>query len=168
MKPRAVLLLLAFIFPASLVAPIYAEPSALEIVRTIDKSLRGESSQGRLEILIERPRMKRSIILDSWEERKSERSFMRIIEPKKDKGIAFLKWGENLWQYIPKIGKEIKIEGSLMQDSWMGSDFTNDDLVKVTSIVDDYTHKFLPPPGPDQLTVEMVPKPTAPVVWSRV
>jgi hypothetical protein len=144
------------------------EPAAIDIIRQVDAKLSGKTSQGRYEITIVKPRVKRTLMIDSWADTDRDRSFLRIIEPKKDRGVTFLKWEQNLWQYIPKIGKEIKIEGSLLQDSWMGSDFTNDDLVRATSIVDDYEHTFLAPSAKEVFTIQMKPKPGAPVVWSRV
>lgn len=139
-----------------------------DIIRKYEDQTRGQSSYGRFEIKIIRPRFTRTMKLDSWDDSDSDRAFMKILEPKKDRGIAFLKSGNNLWQYIPSIGKEIKIEGSLMQDSWMGSDFTNDDLVRNTSVVDDYDHSFLESSDPSHYKIQMVPRPHAAVIWSRV
>lgn len=145
-----------------------AEPTASEIIHKVENLQRGNTSQSRMQITIERPRFKRTMILDSWDDKKGNRFFLRLLKPKKDKGITFLKVGNNLWQYIPKIGKEIKIEGSLMQDSWMGSDFTNDDLVKTSSIEKDYVHSFLPGENKDYWKIQLVPKPEAAVIWSRI
>jgi len=149
-------------------APRFAEPTPAEIVRRVESRLQGKTSQGRYEITIVRPRISRTLVIDSWGDTDGKKSFLRIISPKKDRGITFLKWDQNLWQYIPKIGKEIKIEGSLLQDSWMGSDFTNDDLVRSTSIVDDYDQAFVTPPDTTLYRVELKPKPGSPVVWNRV
>ena len=80
---------------------------------------------------------------ESWYDSLGEKSFVRILSPRKDRGITFLKLDTNLWQYMPSINREIKIESSLMSDSWMGSDFSNDDLVQESSSEKDYTHKYI-------------------------
>ena len=162
---RYLLFVLAVLFS---VGGLAADPVASELIRRMEGITRGNSSHARLEITIERPRFTRTLVLESWEDSKQRRSFIRILRPKKDEGVAFLKWGDRLWQYIPKIGKEIRIEGSLLQDSWMGSDFTNDDLVKASSTMVDYGHTFLPDPGPGLKRVLLTPKPGAPVAWSKM
>lgn len=150
------------------VGNLAADPAARDLVRRMENITRGNTSQTRMEITIERPRFTRTLVLEAWEDTRNNRSFIRILRPKKDEGVAFLKWGDKLWQYIPKIGKEIRIEGSLLQDSWMGSDFTNDDLVKSSSLMNDYDHSFLPDPGPGLKRILLTPKPGAPVAWGKV
>jgi len=94
-----------------------------------------------------------------------------ITAPAKDKGQVFLKIKTEMWNWVPSIDKTIKIPPSMMLQSWMGSDFTNDDLVKQSSIVVDYTHKLL---GKEKVRdmecykIEMIPLPEAAVVWGRV
>lgn len=151
-------------------APSPQKPSARDIVRQMDARLRGKTAIVRISITIKKPRFERTLQIEAWESSTEKKSFMRILKPEKDRGITFLKHDTNLWQYIPSIGKEIKIEGSLMQDSWMGSDFTNDDLVRSTSIVDDFDHSFdgSPTAGDTIWRIVMVPLPQAAVVWSRI
>ena len=155
-----------FLILASLA--ISAEPSAFDIMKHCEQQTRGKSSYMRGEIRIEKSRINRSMVVDSWETKESNQSFIRILRPKKDKGVTFLKLDRNLWQYIPKISKEIKIEESLMQDSWMGSDFTNDDLVKSSSIVDDYNHSFMKSEDPLTYKILMKPKPGSVIIWEKV
>jgi outer membrane lipoprotein-sorting protein len=143
-------------------------PTARDVVRQMDAKLRGKTAIVRMTITIRKPRFERTLQLESWDASAEKRSFIRILKPEKDRGITFLKQGTNLWQYIPSIGKEIKIEGSLMQDSWMGSDFTNDDLVRSTSIVDDFDHSFVEGGAADLWRIVLVPKPQAAVVWSKI
>ena len=116
--------------------------TATRVIQRTENLLRGDNFYSRSRITIQKKRITRKMTFDNWDDRKNNESFIRILSPKKDRGISFLKLQKNLWQYIPKIGREIKIEDSLMQDSWMGSDFSNDDLVRESSIVDDYHHKF--------------------------
>ncbi|MCB1189250.1 MAG: outer membrane lipoprotein-sorting protein [Leptospiraceae bacterium] len=148
---------------------IYGERTASQVIESLEDTLYGKnSSQSRVQILIKKPRTKRTLAVDSWEDRKGKKTFIRILKPKKDKGITFLKWDKNLWQYIPSIGKEIKIEGSLMQDSWMGSDFTNDDLVRSSSLTKDYEHSFLESKDEKIHKILAKPKPGTPVTWSKL
>lgn len=150
-------------FPLS----IHAEPAAREVVDRMEQKTRGNTSQGLMELQIDRDRVHRSLLMEIWDESQTDRGFVRVLKPERDRGTAFLKVKNNMWQYVPSINKEIKIEGSLLQDSWMGSDFTNDDLLRATSIVDDYTHKFLSTSG-DTYKIQMTPRPNAAVVWSRI
>lgn len=95
-----------------------------------------------------------------------EFSFIRILSPKKDKGIATLKRHKEMWNYFPKINKKIKVPPSMMMGSWMGSDFTNDDLVKQTTLTDEYnlvlTEDFL------TYTVTLIPKEQTVTVWGKI
>ncbi|MCB1137926.1 MAG: outer membrane lipoprotein-sorting protein [Leptospiraceae bacterium] len=148
-------------------AGLAAEPTAREVVDLMDQKTRGNTSQGLMELQIDRDRVHRSLLMEIWDESRTDRAFIRVLKPERDRGTAFLKVKTNMWQYVPSINKEIKIEGSLLQDSWMGSDFTNDDLLRATSVVDDYDHKFLSTTG-NTYRIEMIPKPSAAVVWSRI
>ncbi len=155
-------------FFTSLIPVFGAEPTAREVIDKMENRIYGDTFHSKLEIQIERPRFKRSLTVESWDDSKKDKSFIKILKPKRDQGVTFLKDKNNLWQYIPSIGKEIKIEGSLMQDSWMGSDFTNDDLMRTSTLSDDYTHKFLTSTDNSIYRIELRPLPTAAVVWSRI
>ncbi|WP_457651230.1 outer membrane lipoprotein-sorting protein [Rhodocaloribacter sp.] len=144
--------------------------SAKEIVRRADDLLRGKTQQGKYRMTIIRPDWQRTTEFAFWSEG-TEKSFIRVLNPPKDRGVAFLKIGRQMWQYIPRINRVIKIPPSMMLESWMGSDFTNDDLVKESSIVEDYTHRLLGREtfGEDEAyKIELIPKPDAPVTWSRI
>ena len=152
-----------------LAAPILgAAPSAHEIIKKMEQRLRGSSSYLKAKILIEKGRVKRTVEFESWESNKRDSSFIRILKPKKDRRISFLKINQNLWQYIPKIGKEIKIDASLMNDSWMGSDFTNDDLVRETSLLDDYDQSLVKFEDTTIYKIRLLAKPDRPVVWNKL
>lgn len=143
---------------------------ATEIIKKADEKMRGESLNSRMKMTIIRPQWSRSLSMKSWE--KGDRySLILITAPPRDDGIAFLKRGNDLWQWLPSIQRTIKIPNSMMNQSWMGSDFTNDDLVREASVVDDYTHTFLSDTiidGKPAYRVQMVPRPKAPVVWDKV
>ena len=94
-----------------------------------------------------------------------------MLEPAKDRGTSFLRLGYNLWNYLPSVEKVLKIPPSMMLQPWMGSDFTNDDLVKESSYIDDYDHQIVAKETRDGipvLKIELIPHPNAPVVWGKV
>jgi outer membrane lipoprotein-sorting protein len=146
------------------------DPGAREIIERVERLLWGRTVQGDYEMTITTPRWQRTLGLRVWMER-PKRSFVRILSPAKEAGIGSLRIGAEMWNYVPKVERIIKIPPSMMLQPWMGSDFTNDDLVKESSILDDYTHKVLgvsPLDGQSAYQVEAVPKPDAAVVWGRI
>jgi outer membrane lipoprotein-sorting protein len=150
---------------------VYAQGlSADDIIRKADDKSRGLSSEGSITMTVIRPDWTRTITMKTWSKSK-EYSLVLITAPAKDKGQVFLKIKTEMWNWVPSIDKTIKIPPSMMLQSWMGSDFTNDDLVKQSSIVVDYTHKILAKEnvrGMDCYKIEMIPLPEAAVVWGKV
>ena len=144
--------------------------SAKEIIRKADDKNRGLSSQGVMTMTVIRPDWTRTITMKTWSKSR-EYSLVLITAPAKDKGQVFLKIKTEMWNWVPSIDKTIKIPPSMMLQSWMGSDFTNDDLVKQSSIVVDYTHKLLDREKVREMDcykIELTPLPDAPVVWGKV
>ncbi len=141
--------------------------TAADLVLKVQNRLRSDTSIARYTMRIETADWQREVRLDAWDDRTKKRFFIRILAPRKDKNTTWLKDGGNLWMYLPKLERDIRIPPSMMLSNWMGSDFTNDDLVKMESVVKDYSHQLLS----DQdgvYTVESVPKPDAPVVWGKI
>jgi outer membrane lipoprotein-sorting protein len=155
-------------------------PSAREIARRTEDVLRGTSAYTEGEMIVESPRLPgpRTVRFRSWDDRGGDRSFIRILAPPKDRGTGFLKLHPNLWTYIPRVERTMRIPPSMMLQSWMGSDFTNDDLVRESSQLDDYDHRLLRvepafqglegEPPRRAYVVEYVPHEDAPVVWGRI
>ena len=146
------------------------EESAIDIVRKADELTRGETQEGIYRMVIVRPDWERTMVFEFWSEG-TEKSFIRVREPVKERGVSFLKIEREMWQYVPRINRVIKIPPSMMLQSWMGSDFTNDDLVKESSVVEDYEHKLLGREMMDEgeaYKLELTPKPEAPVAWDRM
>ncbi len=162
------------ILPFSLFAEelsVADDPQAKALVEQMIDRLRGHTNVSLHEMTVKRPSWSRTMKLKSWDDRKNKKVFIRILEPPKDQGTSFLRIGYNLWSYLPKVEKIMKIPPSMMLQAWMGSDFTNDDLVKESSYIDDYGHKILSEEKKDGKTVvqvELNPKPNAPVVWGKV
>ncbi len=143
---------------------------AEEIIRRADEKFRGESSRGKMTMIINRPTWSREISMKSWT-LGNDYSMIYITAPAKEKGQVFLKRKTEMWNWVPNIERMIKIPPSMMMQSWMGSDFTNDDLVRNSSLVDDYEHNLLEEEileGYNCYQIELIPKPDAPVVWGKI
>jgi len=144
-----------------------ADQQARRLVQQVQDRLRSDSSIARYTMRIETAQWQREVRFDTWDDRSQKRFFIRVLAPRKDKNTTWLKDGDNLWMYLPKLERDIRIPPSMMLSNWMGSDFTNDDLVKMESVVEDYQHRIVT----DQdgiYTIESIPKPDAPVVWGRI
>lgn len=146
------------------------EPTAKEIVQTATDKLNGKSSKGEMKMTIIRPEWSREISMKVWS-LGTEYYMIYITAPARERGQVFLKRHEDMWNYMPNIDRMIKIPPSMMMQSWMGSDFTNNDLVKVSSMVEDYNHSII---GQDSLLeydcwiIQFDPKPNAAVVWGKI
>ncbi|MDR2728593.1 MAG: outer membrane lipoprotein-sorting protein [Chitinispirillales bacterium] len=165
MKKVRSIFLPAVFFPAI----IFAQ-SADEVVQRSEDLLQAKSSKSDVTMRIERPSWSRELSMRSYSLR-DDYAMIYILEPVRDRGTSFLKRETELWQWVPNISRVIKIPPSMMTQSWMGSDFTNDDLVRGASVVNDYTHSFLSDTvsdGADAWRVQLIPRPAAPVVWSKV
>lgn len=165
------ILLLLFLLPfinGTLIA--YNDPTAKEVIQKADEKMRGESNIATIKMSIIRPTWEREMTLRSWA-KGTEYSLILVTAPARDKGTAFLKREKEIWNWQPTIDRTIKMPPSMMMQSWMGSDFTNDDLVRESSIVTDYEHELL---GTETLEgracykIKMIPKPDAPVVWGEI
>jgi hypothetical protein len=146
------------------------EFSSRDILDKVDKMWRGESSIGTYEMNIKTAHWQRSLRVKSWT-RGLDYTLIRIEYPKKEKGVATLKVQNNLWNYLPKINRVIKVPSSLMMGSWMGSHFTNDDLVKESTLADDYTHSITfqgQRDGEEVYEITLIPREEAAVVWGKI
>ncbi len=136
------------------------------IIERVEDNLNGKSAEMDIVMEIHIHNKIRTMKLQTLSVGKSK-SFIKITYPKKDRGITFLKLDSVMWQYVPKIERIIKIPASMMLQSWMGSDFTNDDLVRESSISDDYNHRLISE-NRELYTLKLTPKDEATVVWGRV
>jgi outer membrane lipoprotein-sorting protein len=128
---------------------------------------RGKASVATVDMVIHRPDWERSMTIKAWTEGKSD-SIIIVTAPAKDRGNGTLKRGKEMWLYNPKVNRVIKVPPSMMSQSWMGSDFSNNDLAKSDSILDDYTHTLIGTEtygGKRVYVIKSMPKPEAPVVW---
>lgn len=164
MLPRLLLIIFPFI-----ILTVEAQ-DATEIIEMADKKMQGNSSTADMIMKIVRPDWSREIRMKAWSLGK-EHSIILITSPARDKGAAFLKREKEIWNWQPSINRVIKLPPSMMLQSWMGSDFTNDDLVKESSIVRDYTHTLVGDTiieSRPAYKIEMIPKTESAVVWGKV
>lgn len=144
--------------------------SASDIVQLAYDHMRGDTSVADVTMLIHRPDFERSMQMKGWSRGRSDALFF-ITAPKKDAGNGTLKLGRQMWTYNPNINRVIKLPPSMMSQSWMGSDFSNNDLSKTESMIDDYDHKLLSESetgGKKTYVIESIPKDGAAVVWGKV
>lgn len=144
--------------------------SASEIIQKADEKFNGEESGiSVMSMTIIRPGWDRTVEFKSWN-KGSENSLTLITEPAKEKGQTFLKKGTAMWSWNPSISRLIKLPPSMMSQGWMGSDYTNDDILKESSIVNDYTHKIIGEEFIDGhlcYKIKMTAKANAAVVWGH-
>ena len=147
-----------------------ADIDAKAIIDRVDRLLRGESSHGTVEMKVTTRRWKRTLVLDIWSEG-TDKALIRILEPRKEKGTATLRVGSQIWNYLPKIDRTIRVPSSMMMGAWMGSHFTNDDLVKESRLIRDYEIELEFSGDRDGVKVyeiDLRPHEDAPVVWGRI
>jgi outer membrane lipoprotein-sorting protein len=163
-------ILLAGIFLTASFSGSAQSLSATDIVRKADEKFNGEkSSIMKMSMTIIRPTWQRTVEFKNWSLGRNY-ALTLITAPAKDVGQTFLKRGTEMWSWNPSISRLIKLPPSMMSQGWMGSDYTNDDVLKESSVVNDYTHEII---GEESVEgrlcykIKMTAKETAAVVWGR-
>ncbi len=140
------------------------------IMNKVDDLLRGKSSESLVEMNVKTQHWQRSMTMKMWS-LGEEKSLVKVLKPIKERDTATLKVDKDIWNYLPKTDRTIKLTAAMMMGSWMGSHFTNDDLVRESRWSDDYSSKlgFVGERNGQKL-IEIIakPKPDAPVVWGKV
>lgn len=157
------------LFLLSILPPVEAV-EVDQLMRQMDRMWRGDTSQATLSMEVTTRHYKRSMKMEVWSKGKSH-SLLVIRKPKKDRGIATLKAGKNIWNYLPKINRTTKIPASMMASAWMGSHFTNDDLIKESHYEDDFDSSLTfegERDGQPIYEVTSTPKPDAAIVWGKI
>ena len=161
----------AFLAAAILFLPGEARAvTAQEIMERIDDLWRGDSSFAEMTMEIQTENWKRSLKIKAWSLGK-DYSLLGITYPPRERGTATLKAGNEIWNYLPRVNRVIKIPSSMMMAGWMGSHFTNDDLVKESRMSEDYDIEVTfegERDGVEIYELTLTPKPEAPVVWGRI
>ena len=168
---RVLALVTCLVLPLFGVIGVFAgdEPNAYQIVKNARDHWRGLTSYSEMTMTIHRPDWERSMSMRVWTEGQS-RSLVRVTAPKKDRGNGTLLVDKSMWIYSPKINRIIKIPSSMMNQSWMGSDFTNNDVSRADDILDQYDHSLIDQyeqDGKRVYVIESIPHDDAAVVWGR-
>ncbi len=159
-------MILILLFILTLTTPCPAL-DANEIVRYGFDYWRGKASVGTVQMLIHHEDWERRMTIKAWT-RGQKDSLFYIAAPPKDYGNGTLKKGREMWIFNPKINRVVKVPPSMMSQSWMGSDFSNNDLAKSDSLLLDYDHSIIGTEtheGKKVYIIKSMPKPNAPVVW---
>ena len=151
----------------------YADASNLnprKILDSVDDIYRSNTSHGILTLAVTTTNWQRTLTLEQWSKGKNKH-LIKVLKPKKEKDLATLRVDTNVWNYMPKVKKVVKIPSSMMSSSWMGSHFSNDDLVKQSRMVKDYDYSTSFEgirDGIDIVEITCFPKMNAAVVWGKV
>ena len=166
-KPSFILMSRILILFIPLIVPVFVcSQDAKNIVSKADEKMRGKTFQIEMTIRTVRPTWLREMDIKAWM-KGTDYAMIVIQSPAKDKGIVFLKRKKEVWNWMPTLERTIKLPPSTMSQSWMGTDFTNDDLVKESSIVNDHLHSIIGDTTIDNRVcyiIQMIPKPEAAVV----
>lgn len=147
------------------------ELTAKQIIERAEEEMRSERGVALLEMRVITPKWTRTMEMRSYDDRVGDRSFIHILSPRRDANTTFLRKGKELWMFRPRAERTTKIPPSMMQNSWMGSDFTNDDLVKESSYITDYAHEltgYEEVEGKQCYKIVLTPLPEATVTWGKI
>ena len=167
----AALLMSAVAFCALNTAAVRADdtPDPAELVNSAIEYWRGDTSYIDVEMTVHRPDWERTLRMSGWTRGRAD-ALIRFTEPAKDAGNATLKLAQSMWIFTPKLNQVIKLPASMMAQSWMGSDFSYNDLAKSDQIIDQYTHELVSSDeanGHTVYTIDSTPRHDAPVVWGK-
>lgn len=144
------------------------DPNLSAIIKHIDNMYRSESSISLMTLIVTKPRNKRTLSMKIWT-KGEEKALVVIQSPPREKGTATLKIDRNLWNYLPRIKRTIRIPPSMMLASWMGSDFTNDDIVHEASFHKDYNYSLIgQSEDPNGWLIELKAKPDIVGLWKKL
>jgi outer membrane lipoprotein-sorting protein len=139
---------------------------AMQIVNTMDELYRSQSSYAEVRMRIVNPHWERTLTMKTWTKGRNK-TFITILSPAREKGVSTLRVENEMWNYLPKTNKIIKVPPSMMMSAWMGSDFNNDDLVSEFTFRDDYTFSIVSRDS-SRITLKCIPKEGRAIVWGQV
>lgn len=144
--------------------------TATDVLRKADEKFNGEKSgYSVMSMTIVRPAWQRTIEFKSWTLGK-DYALTLITAPARDAGQSFLKRGNEMWNWNPSINRLIKLPPSMMSQGWMGSDYTNDDILRESSVVSDYFHEFAGEEvieGRECYKIRLTAKESSSVIWGH-
>ncbi|MGD8575016.1 MAG: outer membrane lipoprotein-sorting protein [Gammaproteobacteria bacterium] len=149
--------------------PVAAAPDATTLLQKAFDNWRGRSSYTEVTMTVHRTDWERTMSMKSWT-RGDDDALVRFTAPAKDAGNATLKLADEMWIFNPKLNQIIKLPGSMMAQSWMGSDFSYNDLAKADDVLTEYEHTLLASEtdnGHTVYTIQAIPRPDAATVWGK-
>jgi outer membrane lipoprotein-sorting protein len=161
---------IAVITLLSVQLPFAQDIDLKQVVSKAENRLRGTSSIATMKITTVRPKYSREMTVKSWT-KNDDYALMYIASPARDKGTTYLKREKEIWYYIPSIERNIKMPPSMMNQSWMGTDLSNDDLVKKTSLENDFDHELIDSElinGVECFYISLIPHDDAEVIWGKI
>lgn len=166
-RTSIVLMVCILLLPAA--AAAQEKPDIEKVIQSIDELYRHDTSHTVMQMEIVTPHWSRTLKIESWS-KGMNKTFLRILQPQKERGMGTLQIGSEMWNYLPKTNKVMKIPPSMMMSSWMGSDFKNNDLVKEFTFTEDYRFNYTEVENPQEelLYIKAEPKPDRPIVWGHV
>lgn len=162
-------ILLTLLFGFLCMPALAKDIDAGQLVKSAMDYWRSKTSYTEVSMIIHRPDWERSMSLKSWTRGTTDASII-FTSPHKDAGNATLKLDKSMWIFSPKLNQIIKLPSSMMSQSWMGSDFSYNDLAKSDQIINEYSHELINTERSDNhtiYTIESIPNANAPVVWGK-
>ncbi len=170
---RSLLLILGLSFIPGLSGTGNCQPSIDELVHSLDQLYRSDESYSEMSMNIVTPHWERTLTMKAWSQG-IDKTFIRILSPAREAGMASLRIDAEMWNYLPNTSSTVRIPPSMMAGSWMGSDITNNDIVREITYAEDYTYFYttdttLTGSQADGVVyIELFPKPSTAVVWSSI
>ncbi|NOQ22173.1 MAG: outer membrane lipoprotein-sorting protein [Candidatus Aegiribacteria sp.] len=170
---RSLLLLLNLSSIPGLIAAGICQPAIDELVHSLDQLYRSDDSYAEMSMQIVTPHWERTLTMKAWSHG-IDKTFIRILSPAREAGMASLRIGAEMWNYLPNTGSTVRIPPSMMAGSWMGSDITNNDIVREITYAEDYTYSYTTDTtltgnqSEGVLYIELFPKSSTAVVWSSI
>lgn len=158
--------LLVFASPVMAQEGAAPEKRARALLDAVDDMWRASSSHTTMRMTVKTEHYTRTLEMEAWSKGKN-RSLVRILAPRKERGMATLKSDRHVYSYLPRTDRVIRLTSGMMQGAWMGSHFTNDDLVKDSRLVEDYTYAITREGG-GELELTLTAKPDAIVQWGKI
>jgi hypothetical protein len=146
------------------------EKELKEILANTDKLWVGEASEAQLSMNVKTANYSRTLELKYWVKGKKN-TMVLITSPKKEKGTVTLKINDDMYNYLPKVARTVKVSSALRGGSWMGSHFTNDDLIRATLLNDSYDATVLNKSTQNKKSVwkiQLIPKKNTPTPWGKI
>jgi len=170
---KAFLLLLGLSIIPGIISKGICQPPIDELVHSLDQLYRSDDSYAEMSMHIVTPHWERTLTMKAWSSG-IDKTFIRILSPAREAGMASLRIGTEMWNYLPNTSSTVRIPPSMMAGSWMGSDITNNDIVREITYAEDYTYSYTTDtiltgdPGDGVVYIELFPKSSTAVVWSSI